>query len=62
MRMLRMLRLRTRALMRSAAVDDDLRSEMGPHLERLVQEHLARGLSSEAARDAARREFGPVTS
>jgi len=58
---LRMLRLRARALMRSAAVDDDLRSEMEGHLERLVQEHIARGLSPEAAREAARREFGPVT-
>ena len=61
MRFLRMLRLRARALMRSAAVDDDLRSEMEGHLERLVQEHIARGLSPEAARAAARREFGPVT-
>src|SRR6185295_12311122 len=50
-------RLPARALMRSAAVDDDLRSEMEGHLERLVQEHIARGLSPEAAREAARREF-----
>src|SRR6187455_2986966 len=53
MRVFRMLQLRARALMRSAAVDDDLRGEL--------QEHLARGLSPEAARDAAQREFGPVT-
>ena len=61
MRLLRMLRLRARALMRSAAVDDDLRTEMEAHLERLAQEHIGRGLSPEAAREAARREFGPVT-
>lgn len=61
MRLLQMLRLRLRALLRSDAVDADLRVEMREHLERLVDAHVARGLSPEAADAAARREFGPET-
>jgi putative ABC transport system permease protein len=61
MRFLQMLRLRTRALTRSDAVDDELRAEMDEHLAHLVAGHVARGLTPEAALDAARREFGSVT-
>ena len=47
--------------MRSDAVDHELGDEIGEHLEHLVDENLARGMTLEAAREAARREFGPVT-
>src|SRR5438128_100553 len=56
-----MLRLRARALMRSDVVDADLGDEMREHLEHLVEEYVARGMTPDAARAAARREFGPVT-
>jgi putative ABC transport system permease protein len=59
-RLLQMIRMRARALMRSAAVDAELDEEMRVHLERLVEENIARGMSAEAARMAARREFGPM--
>jgi putative ABC transport system permease protein len=61
MRMFQMLVMRVRALVRADAVDRELADEMRDHLERLAQEHVARGLTLAAARDAARREFGPVT-
>jgi len=61
MRWLQMLRMRGRALMRSDAVDRELADEMREHFERLVDEHVERGMSPVAARAAARREFGPVT-
>jgi putative ABC transport system permease protein len=61
MRMLQMVRMRMRALLRPEAVDADLGDEMRDHFDRLVEGHLARGLTLEAARAAARREFGPVT-
>jgi len=57
MRLLRMIRLRLRALLRFGAVDAELDEEMRAHLERLVAEHVARGM----APTAARREFGPMT-
>ena len=55
------LRLRLRALLRSDAVDRDLADEMHAHLDHLVDENIARGMTPDAARAAARREFGPVT-
>jgi putative ABC transport system permease protein len=61
MRILQLLRMRLRALFRSAAVDADLDEEMRAHLDRLVDEHVGRGLTPAAARAAARREFGPTT-
>src|SRR5262245_27371589 len=60
MRVLRMLRMRLRALLRADAVDRELDAEMSDHLERLAQENVARGMSPEEARAAAQREFGPV--
>jgi len=53
--------MRLRALLRFDAVDAELHDEMRAHLERLVAEHVARGMAPEAARAAARREFGPMT-
>src|SRR5207245_5680674 len=61
MRFLHMLLKRARALMRSDAVDAELGDEMREHLERLVEENIARGMTPEASREEARREFGPVT-
>lgn len=61
MRWLRSLRMRLRALTHSSAVDHDLAGEMRGHLDHLVDENVARGMTPEAARAAARRAFGPVT-
>ena len=61
MRWLQSLRLRLRALLRSDAVDAELGDEMREHLEHLVEEHVARGMTPDRAREAARRGFGPVT-
>jgi predicted permease len=41
--------------------DEDLDEEIQAHLRLAVQEHIERGESPEAARAAARREFGNVT-
>jgi putative ABC transport system permease protein len=61
MRFIRMLLMRARALVRSGAVDHELGHEIHEHLEHLVEDYIARGMSLEAAREAARREFGPLT-
>ncbi len=61
MRFIQMLRMRARALVRAAAVDDELGDEIREHLEHLVEENVARGMAPDAAREAARRQFGPVT-
>jgi predicted permease len=60
MRWPQILRLRLRALLRAGAVDHDLDDELQGHLQYLVDEHIARGLSPCEARDQARREFGGV--
>src|SRR5688500_16572223 len=60
MRWLSSLRMRLRALINADAVDRDLADEMRDHFDRLVDENLARGMTPGAAREAARREFGPV--
>jgi putative ABC transport system permease protein len=54
------LRLRLRALVRGDAVDADLRDEIESHLQQLIDENLAAGMSPADARTAARREFGAV--
>jgi putative ABC transport system permease protein len=56
-----MFLMRARALWRGDAVDRELAEEMRAHLEQLTQEHVARGMTVEEAREAARRTFGPVT-
>ena len=60
MRILSMIVARARALVRGAAVDRELAHEMSEHLQHLVDEHVARGMTPDAARAAARREFGSV--
>ena len=49
-----------RALFRSARIDADLAEEMRFHVERETEANLARGMSLEAARRAARLTFGSV--
>src|SRR5438034_1141800 len=58
MRILWMLLRRARALFRGASVDRELADEMAEHLQHLVDEHVAHGMTPAAARAAAQREFG----
>lgn len=58
MRLIQMLLLRLRARIRSTEVDQELNDELRAHLEQLVAENLAKGMSPREVRDAARREFG----
>jgi putative ABC transport system permease protein len=58
MRLLRAVRMRLRALLRPEAVDHELTDELTAHLEQLADEKMADGLGPDAAREAARREFG----
>src|SRR5438094_10466583 len=60
MRWLQSLRMRLRALMRSDAVDRELAEEMREHVDQLVANYAARGMTPDAARAAARQEFGPI--
>ena len=55
-----MLWMRVRALFRAEAVDRDLDDEMREHLDHLIREHRAGGMTVEQARAAALREFGPI--
>ena len=58
--MLNGLRLRLRALFRRAEVELELDEELRFHLEKEVEQNLARGMSPEEARLAALRSFGGV--
>jgi putative ABC transport system permease protein len=59
-RLIQILRLRLRALMHSSAADRDLDEELQLHLDHLVEENIAAGMSPREAHDAARRAFGGV--
>ena len=59
--MLEDLRFRLRALVRRGRAEDDLEDELRFHLERAVEQHVARGLSVREARRRARLAFGPST-
>jgi predicted permease len=48
-------------LVRSRRLDRELETELRYHLELLEAEHRSRGLSAEAARLAARRDFGALS-
>src|SRR5687768_4563436 len=50
-----------RSIFGRPAVDDDMQSEMRHHLDRATERFMARGMSREEARLAARREFGNVS-
>lgn len=58
MRALTILLLRLRSIFRRAQVEGDLDEELRYHLERLVDENVAAGMSRKEARSAALREMG----
>src|SRR5215207_3552209 len=58
--MVNRLRLRLRALFRKAEMERELDEELRFHLEKEVEQNLARGMSPEEARLAALRSFGGV--
>ncbi len=59
--MLAQLRARLHALVRRRATDADLDEEIRYHVERDVERNIAKGMSANDARAAARRAFGNVT-
>ena len=54
------LPLRLRSLFRSGRVEGELSDELRFHLEKLVEEKVAKGIPPEEARYAALRELGGV--
>src|SRR5262245_50336401 len=58
--MLNKLRLRLRALFFKSKLEEELDEEVRFHLEREIQENIARGMTPEEARYAALRNFGGV--
>ena len=60
MRLDRILRHRLRSLFRRSSAEADMQRELALHLEQLVKENMAEGLSEAEARRAALREFGPL--
>jgi putative ABC transport system permease protein len=60
MRWIYKLSLRFRSLFRKGRVEDELGDELRFHLEKLIEENIAKGMSAEEARYAALREFGGV--
>jgi predicted permease len=58
MRQLTKFFLRLRSLFSRAAVENELDEELRYHVERQIDEDIARGMSPRAARDAALRAFG----
>src|SRR5215471_9405818 len=60
MAMLNKLKLRLRTLFFKSKMEDELQAELQFHLEREVEENIARGMTPEEARLAALRSFGGV--
>ncbi len=60
MRWMTRLRLTLRAALRGRSMDRELDDELRYHLERQIDELVARGLTPEAARAAALRDMGGV--
>jgi len=58
---LRILLSRIADLAGSQHRDHDLDDDIAAHLDLLIHEHMANGMSESAARAAAHREFGGVT-
>ncbi len=54
------LRLRFRSLFHKSRVEQDLSDELRFHLEKLIEEKIAKGMTPEQARYAALRELGGV--
>jgi len=55
------LPLRFRSLFHKSRVEQGLSDELRFHLEKLIEEKVAKGMSREEAQHAARRDFGNVT-
>ena len=60
MRLARVFRQRLRSLFHASRVEDDLQQELAIHLDQLIKENRAAGMSESEARDAARRAFGGI--
>ena len=60
MRWIYKLPLRLRSLFRKDSVEHELNEELRFHLEKLIEEKVARGMTPEEARYAALRELGGV--
>jgi predicted permease len=60
MRWIRSAALRLRSLFRSHALDREMNEELRFHIERQIEQNLARGMPRKEARYAALREFGGV--
>ena len=60
MRLFHQVFANARALFRGGRVDADLADEMRFHVEREMEANVARGMSPDAARRAARLTFGSV--
>src|SRR5450755_797899 len=58
---IRIILSRVAALCMRQKLDDDLDEELRTHIEFAVEENLRRGMSRQAARTAALREFGGLT-
>src|ERR1700722_12860136 len=61
MRRVRSLLRRVRSLLAREARNVELSEELAFHLEQAIADNMARGMSREAARAAARQSFGSVT-
>src|SRR4051812_32157219 len=59
-RWLDVIQLRVRSLTRRDRMDDELDRELRAHVEQQIDEHIAHGMTPDAARLAALREFGGV--
>ena len=51
-----------RGALHRRSIEDDVSQEIDSHLEFLIDENIARGMTPEEAREAARRNFGNVSS
>jgi putative ABC transport system permease protein len=60
MRWIYKLPLRLRSIFRKRRVESDLNEELCFHLEKLIEENVAKGMDAEEARYAAQREFGGI--
>lgn len=60
MRWIRVLRLRLRSLLRARHVEQELDEELGHHMQRQIEAHLAAGMFPEEARRTALLEFGGI--
>jgi len=59
-RFLQIARLRARSLFQRSTVERDLARELQSHVDQQIDEYVSRGMSPDAARQAALREFGGI--